>query len=96
MSERLKYIKTREGEVVIFPEIIEHSTFRNMEPVTAGFCYIHPSKHRVDCFGKSWSLGLESNKKEDTDDATRCVFGLDALLELTHPTQGKEKGANNE
>ena len=69
-----KYIKIAPyGEIIIFPCSIEHSVFKGMGAVTAGFCYIDADK--VRCFGKSISLKLESNPKVDSDLATKQLFG---------------------
>lgn len=44
MSEELKYIKTSEEQIVIFPMEIEHSTFKFLNPTTAGFCRIRTNR----------------------------------------------------
>jgi hypothetical protein len=79
MDGRQKYVRLKDyNEIIIFPEIIEHSTFRNLEPVSAGFCYIN--KDHIACFGKSISLRLDS-KEDDSFWATKQVFGWDAAEE---------------
>jgi len=76
-----KYVRLKEyDEIIIFPQIIEHSQFKNWDVGSAGFCHVHPNK--IVCFGASFSLGLESNEKEDTELATKQVFGFDAMSEL--------------
>jgi hypothetical protein len=81
MNTRQKYVKLkRYDEIIIFPEIMEHSDFKGMNPISAGFCYI--GENRVDCFGESVSLDLKSLPVEDTELATKQIFGLDAMLEL--------------
>lgn len=59
--------------------VLEHSCFKHLNPISAGFCYIDNNK--VSCFGRSVSLGIES-MKDDTEVATKQVFGFDAMLSL--------------
>lgn len=80
--EKQKYVKLKNDEVIIFPCVIEHSTFRGLEPVNAGFCYVNPVMKRIDCFGESVSLRLKSDKRNDTLYATKQVFGVDRMLEM--------------
>jgi len=83
MSEKQKYVRLKEyDEVIIFPCVMEHSTFKYLNPVSAGFCYINPHQHRIDCFGESVSLMIKSDKKEDSFQATKQVFGFDSALKL--------------
>jgi hypothetical protein len=68
-----KYVRLKiYDEIIIFPTIIEHSDFKHMNPISAGFCHIGIKE--IDCFGESISLGLKSNK-EDSDIATRQIHG---------------------
>jgi len=79
-EEKLKYVRLKEyDEIIIFPMVMEHSKFKNFNPISAGFCYIQ--KNKVSCFGESFSLNLKS-KEDDTLKATRQVFGNDAMIEL--------------
>lgn len=79
--ERMKYVKVGDyNSIIIFPMIIEHSKFKHFNPTTAGFCYI--SNEKVECFGESISLGLKSNERLDTIDATKQYCGVDAMLKL--------------
>lgn len=83
MDTKQKFVRLKEyNEVIIFPCIIEHSRFKHFNPVTAGFCYVNADKERVDCFGESYSLGLKSDPKEDTIQATKQIFGVDAYIKL--------------
>ena len=59
---------------------IEHDSFKNFNPITAGFCHI--LKDRVSCFGRSFSLGMSSEEKQDTLDATKQLLGIEAMLKL--------------
>jgi len=69
-----KYVRLeRYDEIIIFPTVIEHSDFKNMKPISAGFCYIQDRE--VVCFGESYSLGI-SSRHDDSKKATRQLFGF--------------------
>ena len=34
---RTKYMRTKDNEIIVFGEIMQHSDFRNFNPVSAGF-----------------------------------------------------------
>jgi hypothetical protein len=57
---RGKYIKTIDNEIILFPEHIMHSDFRNLKPISAGFFYYESSNYIV-CHGHSISLNLSSD-----------------------------------
>jgi hypothetical protein len=79
--EKMKYVKVGDyNSIIIFPQIIEHSRFKHLNPTTAGFCYI--SEDKVKCFGESISLGIKSNERLDTIDATKQYCGTEAMLNL--------------
>jgi len=82
MDTKQKYVRLKDGEIIIFPISISHDTFKYLNPVSAGFCYVNSDKNRVDCFGDSFSLDLKSDVKGDTRQATKQIFGLDALMQL--------------
>ena len=68
-----KYVSLSKGnEIIVFPMTIQHNTFKSLDPVSAGFCYIH--NNHVECFGRSVSLGLESMVR-DSETATIQLFG---------------------
>jgi hypothetical protein len=76
-----KYVRIKAYDsFIFFPEEIEHSTFRFLNPISAGFCYLNDD-NVVKCFGKSISLGIESDP-EDTLLATNQVYGIDAMSKL--------------
>ena len=76
-----KYVRLKEYDTFIFfPTIIEHSEFKYLTPISAGFCYLD-KQGIVECFGSSHSLHLDS-KEDDTKLATKQVYGWDAMLEL--------------
>ena len=80
MWYKTKYIRTKDNVIVVFCELLEHSTFKNMEPVSAGFISFGVNKQgnpSCSCYGKSVSLGLGSNEEEDTLLAQRQLNMLD-------------------
>ena len=92
MDTKLKYVKVgRFGEVIIFPSTIEHSEFRNMDVLTAGFCHIDANNEVVKCYGDSHSLNKKSDPMQDTKDATSQCFGVFAMLELEFDENGNLK-----
>jgi len=83
MNTKLKFVRLKQyNEVIIFPCVIEHSKFKHLNPISAGFCYILGDEQRVNCFGESYSLGLKADEKQDTIEATKWVFGIDAMLNV--------------
>jgi hypothetical protein len=74
---KTKYIKTKNREIIMFGEIIQHSSFSSREPISAGFVSFgidEQGNPTCQCYGHSISLGLES-EEEDTELARR-QFGL--------------------
>lgn len=66
---KVKYIRTKNDEIIVFSEIMQHSDFRNFNPVSAGFVFFSVNKHgnpTCYCNGSSFSLGLDSKPEEDT------------------------------
>ena len=81
MDTKQKYVRLKEyDEIIIFPCVIEHSRFKHMNPISAGFCYVHADK--IFCFGASYSLNLEANEKEDSFKATYQIFGFEMAEKL--------------
>lgn len=75
-----KYVRLgKYNEFIIFPVTIEHSEFKRLNPISAGFCYINNGK--VNCFGESYTLSLKS-EEDDSLLATKQIFGIDAVLEI--------------
>lgn len=66
---RAKYIKTKYKEIIVFGEIMVHSDFKNMNPISAGFISFGINEEgnpTCSCYGESISLGLKSDEEEDT------------------------------
>lgn len=66
MYTRVKYINV-EDNIIVFPELMQHSQFRNMGPKSAGFIAFGTDKWgnpTCGCYGESVSLGLKSDPKD--------------------------------
>ena len=77
---RVKYIRTKNDEIIVFGEIMQHSEFRNFNPISAGFISFGLNKEgnpTCSCFGESISLNLDSKQEEDTLLAKRHLGMLD-------------------
>lgn len=73
---KLKYIKTIDNIIVVFPEVLAHDKFKYLNPVSAGFIQIHPNENfetgvEYTCYGESISLGLKSDET-DSKIAQQC------------------------
>lgn len=58
-----KYIKTEDNQIIIFPAKFQHSEFKYLNPVSAGFIAIGAkgkSDPDITCYGESFSLKLKS------------------------------------
>jgi hypothetical protein len=69
MFTRAKYIKTKRDEIIVFGEIMVHSDFKHMNPVSAGFISFgidEVGNPTCRCYGESISLGLSSDEERDT------------------------------
>ncbi len=69
MDLKQKYIITRNREIIVFPEMIQHSDFSDWKPISAGFISFGVNKDgnpTCSCHGRSISLGLDSRPEEDT------------------------------
>jgi spore cortex formation protein SpoVR/YcgB (stage V sporulation) len=80
MDTKQKYVRLKQYDtIIIFPEGLNHSDFKHMNPISAGFCCVE--KDKVQCFGESYSLRMKSDS-EDTKLATKQIFGIDTMLAL--------------
>lgn len=80
MDRRQKYVRVEQYDgIIIFPMFIEHSEFKRLKPISAGFCYVGADE--INCFGDSFSLGLKS-MPDDSFHATKQILGVDAALKL--------------
>ena len=63
-----KYI-VADGSMIVFSAAIKHSEFRSWNPTSAGFISFSTNKDGgvvCSCYGRSESLGIESNPEKDT------------------------------
>lgn len=75
MYTKIKYVRVKQfNGIIMFPDWISHDTFENLNPISAGFCYIDIQLQRVICYGNSVSLNLESFPTEDSNFATKQYF----------------------
>lgn len=62
-----KYVRTVHDQIIVFDESIQHSQFKGLNLVSAGFISIAENNGHIDCrcFGESMSLMLLSKGEED-------------------------------
>lgn len=74
-----KYIRTEEDQIIVFPSYLSHNLFKSFNPVSAGFIsFGATAKHEPSCtcYGKSVSLGIDSNTDEDTFLAKKQILKI--------------------
>ena len=77
---QVKYIRTKDNQIVVFSCLINHSRFRALEPISAGFIRINTDKDGqvyCRCYGESITLDLKANEVEDTELARTQILGYD-------------------
>lgn len=79
MWTRVKYVITKDKEIIVFSELFNHSDFRSNNPISAGFISfgVKDGNPTCSCYGESISLGLKSNPEEDTMIAKRQLNMMD-------------------
>jgi hypothetical protein len=80
MFTKVKYIITKDKEIIVFGEVMQHKDFSHMQPIRAGFISFGINKEgnpSCSCYGESISLGLKSDAIEDTKIAKRQLNMLD-------------------
>lgn len=87
---RHKYVRIDDSlgqgkAIILFPEYVQHSKFKNWNCISAGFCDI--SNGIVNCYGKSTGLGI-SSKTEDTGLLLKQFYGWNDFLK--YETENKE------
>ena len=79
MMEKVKYVRTKNNEIIVFSSLQNHSDFRKYNPVSAGFVSFgvnEEKKPTISCYGESISLRMKSNPEEDSDLAKRQILGF--------------------
>jgi hypothetical protein len=77
---RVKYIKTKGNEIIVFSELQQHSEFRMFEPISAGFISIgavDKGRPTCQCHGESISLDLKADGEVDTALARKQILGYE-------------------
>jgi len=80
---RVKYIRTKENQIIVFSELLTHDQFKNFDPISAGFISIRSieveGRHTSSCtcYGESVSLDLKSRPEKDTELARKQILGYD-------------------
>jgi len=80
MYLKQKYVITSNREIIVFPELLQHSDFKKFNPISAGFISFGINKEgnpSCSCYGESISLGLKSDPEEDTKIAKKQLNMLD-------------------
>ena len=67
MHEHQKYVVTKDGEMIIFSPLMNHSQFKGLNPISAGFISFGTNKGKitVQCYGESVSLDIGSRRETD-------------------------------
>ena len=75
MYTKIKYVRVKRfNGIIMFPNWISHDTFKNLNPISAGFCEISQETQKVNCYGSSSSLQLNSIPETDNYYATKQYF----------------------
>jgi hypothetical protein len=76
-ARETKYVKTGEGDIIIFPDTIQHNSFSSRNPISAGFMSFGVNKLGnpvCKCYGRSDSLDLDADVEKDTHAAMRQIL----------------------
>lgn len=74
---KVKYIRTSDNKIVVFGEWFQHSEFKDLKPISAGFISFGVGEDRNPsciCYGESVSLNLKS-MEDDSLLAKRQILG---------------------
>lgn len=76
----VKYIRTKNDDIIVFSATIMHKEFIDWQPKSAGFIqfYVADGKQTCHCYGESISLGLASD--EDDTGLARLQLGMKDFL----------------
>jgi len=68
MNDHPKYVVTKDGEMIIFSSLLNHSQFKGLNPISAGFISFGTNGKgaiTVQCYGESVSLDIKSRRETD-------------------------------
>jgi hypothetical protein len=80
---KVKYIKTKDKQIIVFGEYYTHDQFKKFEPISAGFIWfgtVALGEPSCTCYGESISLGLKADEKEDSELARNQILGYDGYF----------------
>lgn len=69
MKNDVKYVVTKDDEMIIFGATISHDEFIGFKPIRAGFINFSSNEDgnpTCQCYGSSFSLRMESDPEKDT------------------------------
>lgn len=75
---KVKYIKTKDKQIIVFGEYYTHDELKKFEPISAGFISFGLDDNGelyCQCYGNSVSLGLKADEKEDSELAKKQILG---------------------
>ncbi len=82
MIHKQKYIKTKDGRIIVFSDLQQHKEFKHFNPVSAGFVSIgikkDPDGYQIldcSCYGESVSLDLKVDENDELL-VRRQILGL--------------------
>lgn len=75
---RTKYVKSKDNDIIVFGEHIQHTRFKYLEPVSAGFIKFQTNTStgavQCECYGESIGLDLKC-QEEDSKIAQMQILG---------------------
>lgn len=81
--DRTKYIVTSENYMIVFPETFNHSDFKHLNPISAGFISFGVDVDEdglecvmPSCYGESVTLDIKS-REDDIEIARRQILNHD-------------------
>ena len=79
MYTRVKYVITKDEQIIVFDEMFNHSDFSKFNPIRAGFISFgaRDGNPSCSCYGESFTLNMKSDPERDTLIAKRRLNMLD-------------------
>lgn len=82
MFRKAKYIRTETNDIITFSDTMQHSDFKHLKPVSAGFVqFFKRMDGQIDCccYGESISLGIKAYQSTDEFYMRSAILGLDMM-----------------